>query len=374
MAARVRCPQWESVRTLKGEQLQATPSTGKVQTVLGAVDPGQLGVTLTHEHLLVDLAWFWPPGDRATDRAFHRAEVSMETLGRIRHYSIPIADDARLMDIPTAIEELALYQQYGGRCVVEATSIGIARDPEGLARISRATGIHVIMGSSYYVDASHPAGMDRKAEEEITQEIVRDVTMGADGGEIRSGIIGEVGCTWPLTDNERKVLRASARAQRLTGASLLIHPGRDEAAPIEILEILAEAGADLARTIMGHLDRTVFARDTLKSIAETGCYLEWDLFGREESFYAPNPKVDMPSDARRMDDIAWIAGEGYGGRVVIAQDICHKNRLQRYGGHGYQYILANVVPRMRVRGFSNADIEAILVENPRQVLTFVAPG
>ena len=134
---------------------------------------------------------------------------------------------------------------------------------------------------------------------------------------IRSGVIGEVGCSWPLTDNERKVLRASGRAQVLTGAPLLIHPGRDEVAPLEIIEVLTEAGADLGRTIMGHLDRTVFQRDTLKQIAESGCYLEWDLFGREQSYYSANPKIDMPSDAKRMDDIAWISSEGHGRRVVV---------------------------------------------------------
>ena len=166
-----------------------------------------------------------------------------------------------------------------------------------------------------------------------------------------------------LTDNERKVLRASGRAQVLTGAPLLIHPGRDEVAPLEIIEVLTEAGADLGRTIMGHLDRTVFQRDTLKQIAESGCYLEWDLFGREQSYYSANPKIDMPSDAKRMDDIAWISSEGHGRRVVVAHDICHKHRLVKYGGHGYHYILAHVVRRMRARGYSEETISRILIEN-----------
>ena len=95
----------------------------------------------------------------------------------------------------------------------------------------------------------------------------------------------------------------------------MIHPGRDETAPMEIIEILSEAGADPSRTIMGHLDRTVFRCDQLRKIAEAGCHLEWDLFGNEQSHYPLNPKIDMPNDAKRMDDIAWITSEGYGRKV-----------------------------------------------------------
>ena len=140
-----------------------------------------------------------------------------------------------------------MYKQFGGDTIVDATSLGIGRDPVGLARISRATGVNVIMGGSHYVDQAHPEDMGERAEEEIFEKIVEDVTVGVDGTGIKCGIIGEVGCTWPLTDNERKVLRASARAQQATGAPILIHPGRDEVAPLEIVEVLSEAGADLGQ-------------------------------------------------------------------------------------------------------------------------------
>jgi phosphotriesterase-related protein len=173
-----------------------------------------------------------------------------------------------------------------------------------------------------------------------------------------------------LAENEIKVLRASAQAQKMTGAPLLIHPGRDETAPLQIIEVLAEAGADLSRTIMGHLDRTVFLRETLAKIADAGCFMEWDLFGTENSYYVLNPKIDMPSDAKRMDDIAWVSSQGYGRKVLVAHDICAKHRLEKYGGHGYSYILDHIVPRMRSRGFISEAIEDILVNNPRDVLTF----
>ncbi len=313
------------------------------------------------------------PSTGASDRDFWEKPVSIETLGRIRHYAAPNRDNTILSDISTAIDEANLYKQYGGNTLVDATSNGIARDPVGLARISHATGVNVIMGSSYYVAPSHPPDMDQRTEDAIAEEIVRDVTEGADGTLIRSGIIGEVGCSWPLTDNERKVLRASARAQRTTGAPLLVHPGRDETSPLQIIEVLAEAGADLNRTIMGHLDRTVFLHDTLTRIAEAGCYLEWDLFGKEESHYALNPKIDMPNDAKRMNDIAWAASEGHGRKIVVAHDICSKNRLQRYGGHGYHYLVGRIAGLMIERGYTRELVDDIFVNNPRDALTFAYP-
>ncbi len=115
----------------------------------------------------------------------------------------------------------------------------------------------------------------------------------------------------------------------------------------------------------------MFRRETLREIAGRGCFLEWDLFGLEQSLYVYNRSVDMPNDAARMDAIEWAISEGYGDRIVIAQDICHKNQLLKYGGHGYAHILQNIVPRMRERGIGEEDIQAILVANPAHVLTAV---
>ena len=349
-------------------------NVGLVQTVLGAIHPDELGVTLTHEHLLIDLAFHREPPSEAFLREIYYRPVTLETVGYLKHYGYANRDDAQLLDIQTAIDEIGLYKQHGGSSIVDATSMGIARDPVGLARIARATGLNIIMGSSYYVGSSHPPDMCEITEDEIFDKIVEDVTVGVDGTGIRSGIIGEVGCNFPLSDNERKVVRASGRAQAATGAPLLIHPGRDETSPLEIIPILQEMGADLSRTIMSHVDRTVFLRETLKAIADTGCYLEWDLFGKEQSLYVHNLSVDMPNDAKRMDDIAWVIEQGHGDRVVVAQDVCNKNQLIKYGGYGYAYILESIVPRMRRRGFTEESIQRMLVDNPARVLPFTEPA
>ena len=137
--------------------------------------------------------------------------------------------------------------------------------------------------------------------------------------------------------------------------------------------MLSEGGADLSRTIMGHLDRTIHQQSNLKRLAETGCYLEWDMFGRENSYYKINPKVEMPSDAKRMDDIAWIISEGYGDKVLLSHDIGQKVFWARYGGQGYSYIVAHIAPRMLARGFTEDSVHKLLVTNPQAALTFVEP-
>ncbi len=342
---------------------------GLIQTVLGPVPPAELGPATTHEHLHVDLSLFFRPAQYSPSRELEDAPLELGNLGWIRRNYYSNHSNLQLLDLDTAIREVRMYRDVGGGAIVDATPPGIGRDPAVLARVSRDSGVHIIMGAGLYLDAAHPEGMDERKVEDLALEIAADLTEGVDGTGIKAGIIGEVGCSWPLTPNERKSLAAAAMAQRDTGAAILIHPGRSPGAPAEILEVLAKSGADISRVIMGHLDRTVFEFDTLRSIAESGCYLEWDLFGNEGSYY-PQAEIDMPSDAQRLDFIRRIADAGYCDRVVMGHDIFTKHRLVTYGGHGYGHILENIVPTMRRKGFSEAEIRAIMEENPATILAF----
>ena len=231
------------------------------------------------------------------------APITLENLGWIRRNYYSNRANIQLMDLDTTIEEVGRYRDVGGGAIVDATTMGIGRNPDALVSISRESGVHIIMGSGFYVDTAHPEDMDQRSVDDLAREITSDIVDGVGDSGIRAGVIGEVGCTWPLTPNERKSLLAAAIAQRETGAAILIHPGRHPNAPPEILELLANSGADISRVIIGHLDRTVFEFGALQSIAASGCYLEWDLFGNEGSYY-PLAEIDMPSDAQRLDFIS----------------------------------------------------------------------
>ena len=338
---------------------------GMVQTVLGLVRPSELGAVTTHEHLYIDFSFMYRPAQEMAD-----APITLENLGWVRRNYYSNRFNLQLMDLDTTINEVRKCRDAGGGAIVDATTIGIGRNPEALARISRESGVPIIMGAGFYVAALHSEDMDQRSVDDLARQIAGDIVDGVEGTGIKAGIIGEVGCTWPLAPTERKSLSAAAIAQGETGAAILIHPGRHPDAPLEILEVLVNGGADISRVIMGHLDRTVFEFDALQNLAASGCYLEWDLFGNEGSYY-PLAEIDMPSDAQRLDFIRRIADAGYTDRVVIGQDICTKHRLVRYGGHGYGHILENIVPKMHRKGFSDDVIRAITVDNPARVLAFV---
>ncbi len=237
-----------------------TVAQGSLQTVTGRISGPDLGITLTHEHLLVTTVnpTFQPPNSpNDLSRAYELNWANSR-------------DDLILDNEQVAISEADLYRQAGGRTIVDVTSVGIGRNPEGLTRIANATGLNIVMGSGYYVAPTHPQWLDGADESAIADEILRDFEHGVGDTGIRPGVIGEIGCSWPLADSERKVLRAAAKAQRQLGCALIVHPGRDTTAPAEILEILRRAGGDINRVVISHIERTVQEVRAIQAIIEAG--------------------------------------------------------------------------------------------------------
>ena len=341
------------------------------QTVLGPVPPDALGITLPHEHLLVDARiLFAEPEDPALrDRAY--APVSLDNIGWIAYNQYNNLDNVQLLDEDAAIAEALLFKAAGGRTIVDVTAAGLAPNLPALKRIALATGLHIIAGAGYYVlRGTDGQAVDVMSEAEIADQIVAAIATGAPGSGIRAGIIGEVGCSWPLLDRERKSLRASARAQARTGAPITIHPGRHEHSPMEIIRVLENAGADLGRVVMGHLDRTGFQPATLREIARTGCYLEYDIFGGNPFYPLRFGVFNRPCDRERIEQIMALIDAGFLNRILISQDTCLKCKLVRYGGQGYAHILRNIVPQMLARGMTEIQIRTLMVENPKTLLCF----
>jgi phosphotriesterase-related protein len=213
-------------------------------------------------------------------------------------------------------------------------------------RNARATGLNIVMGTGYHYSALHPPQLANKNEEAITKEIVRDITIGVANTGVRAGIIGEIGCS-TLEESERMVLRCYAVAQQRTGVAISIHPSPSDDLVLEIVKILADAGADLSRTIIGHIDITGFSRATCHKLADAGCYLGFDNFGLEGLLQLPDlgRAVEL-SDMQRINNIMRLITDGYLNQIVISQDISTKHRLTSYGGLGYAHILQDIVPVM----------------------------
>jgi phosphotriesterase-related protein len=343
---------------------------GHVQTVLGAMAPDAMGVTLPHEHLLIDFKVMFAEPAAASDKGRAWEPVSLHNLGWVRQHFNANLDNLRLTDEQVAIDEIRLFQRAGGSTVIDPTPTTLARDPLALARIARATGLNVVMGSGYYVAASRPPDMDRRSEDRLAREMIADVTSGAGDTGVRAGLLGEIGTTYPWTDNERKVLRAAVIAQRETGAPLMVHPGRHPDMPMELAEFIRKEGGDLRRTIMCHIDRTIADVQAVIDLAQTGMWLEYDLFGLENSYYPYNPSFDMPNDGGRMAHVLALVQAGLGDRLLLSHDIAYKTSLVKYGGYGYHHLLVNVVPRLRRKGVDDAGLRQLLVDNPRRAFAF----
>jgi phosphotriesterase-related protein len=342
---------------------------GKVQTVLGAVDGECLGITSTHEHIIWDMSTYFEEPAAASDRRLARQPVSLENLHLIRARPHINIDNMVQADEGMAVSELMHFKLAGGGTMVELSQTGMARDPLALARVSRATGVNIIMGSGYYVAISHPDDMDSRTEKAIADEIVRDITVGVGDTGIKSGIIGEIGCSLPLADNERKVLRACAVAQRLTGVPLNFHPSIDDEVMLEEIAILKQAGADLSRVAISHIDGFGYSLETRLKALEQGCYLEYDGFGQALfHFFYMGRIANAMSDIQKLTDIVDLIEKGYLNQILMAQDFCFKCDLAAYGGYGYAHIIKNLLPFMRAKGITEEQIQVLLVENPRRFL------
>jgi phosphotriesterase-related protein len=345
---------------------------GKVQTVWGLIEPQQIGIAMMHEHLVIDLRHRYRPPEEVGRIVMGEAPLTPDRFWDVLYDPFGNLDNLVLFDEQTAIDEVTQFKRAGGGTIVDTTTRGLGRDPWSLRRISSATGLHVTMGAGYYVHLSHPPDMDKRSEDALFEEIVRDVEVGVGDTGIKCGHIGEIGCE-DHTPNEMKVVRAAARAQRATGAMLNIHQqyGLNGLDAHRIADAIVDSGGDLARTVLSHMDGRESDLDYQVSLLERGLTLEYDVFGLE--IYIANVDAQLPQDSERIRAIKRLVDAGWVNQLVLAQDICMKMMTTRYGGWGYAHILNRIVPRFRKAGMSEADITAMLVDNPRRLLPFVAP-
>lgn len=338
---------------------------GSIQTVLGPIAPADLGATLMHEHLLCDIT---PPRLVAVNQAW--PEITLENYHEIVYGRVPHAGKYKLVVSEMITDEVAKMRAAGGRAIVELTCEGLKPNPEGLAAISSATDTHIIMGCGYYVEEYQAPETYHKTVDDFASEIIGQVLHGAWGTEIRAGIIGEVGCQAPWTRLEQRVMQAAIIAQQETGAAINVHPGRDPDQPQEGVDFIRAHGGDLSRVVVSHIDRTIFDDDRLLRLADSGVVVEFDLFGQESTYYGISD-VDMPNDGMRLKMIRTLIEHGHLERIAISHDICYCTRLTRLGGHGYTHIFKNILPLMRERGYSEVEIDQIMVSTPQRILTFV---
>lgn len=319
-----------------------------VQTVRGPIPPDQLGVTQTHEHLWCNQALC-----RQTDRWRPASPRALMILD----------------EIDLAVEELTEVKALGGGAIVEATVGGWGRDVAKLRELSEATGLHIVACGGYYVEACHPAWAASLDVDALAEVLVREATEGADGTDIKVGILKSAISRPVIEGEEERCARAVARAQLRTGLAITTHTSGNIRFEIEggnigmqHLDLFEAEGVDPRRVIVGHTDENADIR-FLEALCRRGAYVQFDVIG----------KSHWMLDETRAELAAQLVEGGFGPQLLLGSDRARKTELLKYGGVGYRHLLLTFVPMLRAAGLEEAAIRMLLVENPARALACDPP-
>lgn len=331
-----------------------------IQTVLGPVAASELGRVDSHEHVLSDASGLSRPGLEPTpaDR-----RVVIQNLGYLRWNMLGLPDNLRLDQAEIAIDELIVARTSGTGTVIDGTSYGLGPNHAALPEISRRAGIHIVCAFGTYVPSVLPEWvreLDEAALEALFSTALDDAIPGVD---FRAGILGIMGTTGTVTDEERMRLRAAARAAARSGAAVSVRLDEDERAGGEVVELLAAEGLPADRVLFTNADEYLDAA-YWHELSATGATLEM-CFGTEDSHLG---RVVSPSDLQRLDFFTAIVDELPDARLVLGGSLWTKAQLASYGGPGLGHLGNRIVPELLRRGVDPQRIESMLVTEPARLL------
>jgi len=328
-----------------------------VMTVTGPVDAGELGRTLVHEHIVI--SYYGEQYDRT--RTWTRADT-----------------------VPVAVDKMAELLDAGFRTFVDPCPIELGRDPELYAEIAQRSGMNIVCTTGFYTEhlgTGLPFYWRGRDPEEVAELYLSELAEGIGSTGIRPGAI-KAATGVEATAAERRVLAGAAITQRESGVAIITHTEHSQNGDVQ-QDIFAANGADLGRVLIGHQDEQADVAE-MRKLAERGTFVGMDRIGLE--ILAP--------DIRRADHVAELVRSGFTSQLCLSQDhICTltaprtsywvppENRAQREAfrealqwqttKRPYTYLVTDFVPMLRERGVSDADVETMLVDNPRRLLTGV---
>lgn len=302
------------------------PVAGRtVRTVLGDIDPGDLGVCDAHDHLFLRSPRL--PGEELDDTAAARSELDS-------------------------------FAQAGGRAMVQWTPWGMGRRLSALPALSRDSGVHLIAATGLH-QAKHYEGVRfAHGVDELAELFVRELTR----SPVRAGLIKVAGAFHRLDEHARRTMAAAATAHHATGAPIGVHLEGGTAA-LETLQLLcADHGVPAHRVILGHLLRYPDPAVHLR-VAEAGAYLAFD--GPSRAHHA--------GDHRLVECVAALADAGHADRVLIGGDTVVASARSSADGPGTRHLLEGVAPRI-AQEIGRDVARAIFVENPAHAFAAHWPG
>lgn len=263
--------------------------------------------------------------------------------------------DCRLDQYDLICQEMKDLRALGVSNIIEMTNRYMGRNPQFMLDLMRETGINVVACTGYYQDAFFPEHVAARSVEQLAQEMVDEIVIGIDGTELKAGIIAEIGSSeGVITPLEEKVFIAAARAHIETGRPISTHTSFSTMG-VEQLMLLQAHGVDLSRVTVGHCDLKDNLDNILRMI-DLGAYVQFDTIGKNN--YYP--------DEKRIGMLHKLRNRGLLNRVMLSMDITRRSHLKANGGNGYDYLLTTFIPQLRQSGFSQADVDTMLRDNPSQ--------
>lgn len=351
--------------------------TAEVMTVLGPVKATELGPTLPHEHIYIDLLPMVDEFARHRPTPFLNEQVKFTNVGALRQNPYANRDNCILDDEEVAVRELERFIEAGGRTVVDVTNHDIGSSPARLRKLAERLSINIIAGCGYYVNFTHKENLAALTMEEIAETLISGITEGLEGTDVKPGIIGEVGTTHPIHPAEEKSLRAAARAYHETGLTISVHVHCPTRGGHEVLDILGDEDVPMNRVVLGHQDAALAHNDIEFpqaieyhiSLAKRGAFIEYDLCGNGGFFTDGSNSWWLPSDRERCKGIAALVEAGFTDSLLISQDVGHKHYLTEYGGWGYSHVLTDFKLMLESFNVDQTIHDAITRLNPARMLT-----
>ena len=318
-----------------------------VETVTGPVPTTGLGRVLMHEHLVV----------LDDERARNYPQLG-------QHW-----DEEEV--VAHVVRELERARDAGFDTLVDVTVVPMGRDLGRVREVSGRAGINIIVATGFYVfdvlPMPYASLQPSDGVDPLAELFVDDVVRGAGDG-IRAGVIKCAVDRQGLTPDVSRVLRASAVAHRRTGVPITTHTNASARSGLDQQRVLAEEGVDLTRVIIGHCDDSTDL-DYLERLLDRGSYLGMDRLG----IVAPGPSL-----GERVATVAALCERGYADRIVLSHDVA---AFHNWGPPGapamtapaFTRISDEVLPELLRRGVGDAQIQQMLVANPRTIFENNAP-
>jgi len=369
-------------------------NVGKVMTVLGPIEPSELGNTITHEHLFFDLSGYRSQNQTPERIKFYEEPLSLKNLNKIRKDAYSNRDNCIHMDRDVTLREMAAFRAVGGKTICDVSPGGVKEGVmETLApmlkEMATASGLNVVSGFGHYIfnikdTEASPLTMGKrlpevhkKTAQELSIDYIETIENGYGHSGVHPGIIGELGTGMKIHEQEAKVLRAGAIAQQETGLPITLHMHPPVRNGHEALDILLETGATPDKIVLGHMDGVLTHPDLefgeavehYLSLLERGCYIEFDLLGNQEYFITDEGEWWLPSDRERAKAIFKLCKHGYSDKILLSHDTGHKYYFIEYGGWGYAHALDGFRKTLLNTGLDMAVIEKFTLYNPMRMLT-----